>query len=181
MKIAITGHTAGIGQALAKQYADRGHEIVGLSKRNGHNIRIIPKIADLIEPCDVFVNNAQSGYAQTELLFEMAQRWQGTRKHIIVVSTMMTQDPISVLPGLDMLAYHQQKVTLEEMVKQLRYQRIGINITIVRPGNIATSPDKTVPPAADVNNWARTLLDVLDMANTNNLTIPDISLGPRNL
>jgi nucleoside-diphosphate-sugar epimerase len=181
VKIAITGHTAGIGQALAKQYADRGHEIVGLSKRNGHNIRIIPKIADLIEPCDVFVNNAQSGYAQTELLFEMAQRWQGTRKHIIVVSTMMTQDPISVLPGLDMLAYHQQKVTLEEMVKQLRYQRIGINITIVRPGNIATSPDKTVPPAADVNNWARTLLDVLDMANTNNLTIPDISLGPRNL
>ena len=71
MKIAITGHTAGIGQALAKQYADRGHEIVGLSKREGHNIRVIPKIADLIEPCDVFINNAQAGYAQTELLFEI--------------------------------------------------------------------------------------------------------------
>jgi len=181
MKIAITGHTAGIGQALAQGYCLDGHEVVGLSKRDGNNIRNVPKICDQIEPCDVFVNNAQSGYAQTELLFEMAQRWQGTRKHIIVVSTMMTQDPISVLPGLDMLAYHQQKVTLEEMVKQLRHQRLGITITIVRPGNIATSSDKTVPPAADVNNWARTLLDVLDMANTNNLTIPDISLGPRNL
>jgi NADP-dependent 3-hydroxy acid dehydrogenase YdfG len=178
MKIAITGHTAGIGQALAKQYSDRGHEIVGLSKRNGHNIRAIPKIADLIEPCDVFINNAQAGYAQTELLFEMVKRWEGTRKHIIVISTIMTQDPVSVLPGLDMLAYHQQKVTLEEMVKQLRYQRLGVKIIIVRPGNIATSLDKTVPPAADVNNWARTLLDLLDMAKNNNLTIPEISLGP---
>ena len=32
MKIAITGHTAGIGKALAEQYSNRGHEIVGLSK-----------------------------------------------------------------------------------------------------------------------------------------------------
>ena len=178
MKIAITGHTAGIGQAIAEEYQLAGHEIVGLSQREGNNIRNTPKISNQIEPCDVFINNAQAGYAQTELLFEIAKRWQGTKKHIIVVSTMMTQDPISVLPGLDMLAYHQQKVTLEEMVKQLRHQRLGINITIVRPGYIATQPGQTVPPAADVNNWARTLLDLFDMAKNNNLEIPDISLGP---
>ena len=128
MKIAITGHTAGIGQALAKEYVLDEHEVVGLSRREGNNIRNISKICDQIEPCDVFVNNAQAGYTQTELLFEMAQRWTGTKKHIIVISTMMTQDPVSVLPGLDMLAYHQQKVTLEEMVKQLRHQRLGITI-----------------------------------------------------
>jgi len=179
VKIAITGHTAGIGQALAQEYCLDGHEVVGLSKRDGNNIRNIPKICDQIEPCDVFVNNAQAGYAQTELLFEMAQRWQGTCKHIIVISTMMTQDPVSVLPGLDMLSYHQQKVTLEEMVKQLRHQRLGISITIVRPGYIATQPGQTVPPAADVDNWARVLLDVLAMADANQLNIPDISLGPQ--
>lgn len=178
MKIAITGHTAGIGQALTREYQQLGHEIVGLSRREGHNIRNIPKICDQIEPCDVFVNNAQAGYAQTELLFEMAQRWAGTKKHIIVISTMMTQDPVSVLPGLDMLAYHQQKVTLEEMVKQLRHQRLGISITIVRPGYIATQPGQTVPPAADVNNWAKTLIAVFKTAEANKLVIPDISLGP---
>jgi NADP-dependent 3-hydroxy acid dehydrogenase YdfG len=178
VKIAITGHTAGIGQALSNEYILNGHEIVGLSRRQGNNIRNIPKICDHIEPCDVFVNNAQAGYAQTELLFEMTQRWQGTKKHIIIISTMMTQDPISVLPGLDMLAYHQQKIALEEMVKQLRHQRLGVKITIVRPGYIATQPGQTVPPAADVNNWAKTLLDLFDMAKNNNLSIPDISLGP---
>ena len=181
MKIAITGHTAGIGQALAQEYILDEHEVVGLSQREGNNIRNTPKICDQIEPCDVFINNAQAGYAQTELLFEMVQRWQGTKKHIIVISTMMTQDPVSILSGLDMDQYRIQKVALEEAVRQLRNRRLGVKITIVRPGNIATSPDKTVPPAADVNNWARTLLDLLDMAKNNNLSSPDISLGPRNL
>jgi NADP-dependent 3-hydroxy acid dehydrogenase YdfG len=178
MKIAITGHTAGIGQALAKLYSESNHEIIGLSKREGNNIRIIPKICNQIEPCDVFVNNAQAGYSQTELLFEMAKRWQGTNKHIIVISTMMTQAPISSLPGLDMDEYRVQKVALEEAVKQIRNRRLGIKITIVRPGNIATSPDKTVPPSADVNNWATTLLNILKIATENSLQIADISLGP---
>ena len=94
MKIAITGHSAGIGQALAETYY--GHEIVGISRRDGNNIRNIPKIADLIEPCDLFINNAQSGFAQTELLFEVHRRWADTQKHIMVISTMMTQQPVSV-------------------------------------------------------------------------------------
>jgi len=179
MKIAITGHTAGIGQALCKLYTTQGHEVVGLSKRDGNNIRNIPKIADQIEPCDIFVNNAQAGYAQTELLFEMAQRWKGTKKHIIVISTMMTQDPVSTLDGLDMDQYRVQKVTLEEAIKQVRHRRLGLRITIVRPRNIATSPDKTVPPAADVDNWAQTLLTLLETAENNGLKIPDISLGPQ--
>jgi hypothetical protein len=78
----------------------------------------------------VFINNAQAGYAQTELLFEMASRWQGTKKHIIIISTMMTQDPVSVLPGLGMDHYRIQKVTLEETVKQLRNRNLGIRLAM---------------------------------------------------
>jgi len=180
MKIAITGHTAGIGQALANEYASAGYEILGLSKREGNNIRNTPKICDQIESCDVFVNNAQAGYSQTELLFEMVDRWQGTKKHIVVISTMMTQDPVSVLPGLGMDHYRVQKVALEEAVKQIRNRRLGVRLTVVRPGNVATSSDKTVPPAADVTNWAHTLIKLFDLAETNNLSIPDISLGALN-
>jgi NADP-dependent 3-hydroxy acid dehydrogenase YdfG len=178
MKIAITGHTAGIGQALAQEYQLNGDEIVGLSQRDGNNIRNTPKICDQIEPCDVFVNNAQAGYAQTELLFEMARRWAGTKKHIVVISTMMTQEPVCLMPGLDMDHYRLQKVALEEAVRQIRHRRLGVKITLVRPGNIATALDKTVPPAADVDNWAKTLLSLLEMATHNNLKISDISLGP---
>jgi NADP-dependent 3-hydroxy acid dehydrogenase YdfG len=178
MKIAITGGTAGIGQALGNAYESCGHEVLRLSRRTGYNIRVIPKIADAIEPCDIFVNNAQAGYAQTELLFEMAQRWSGTGKRIIVVSTQMTQYPVSPLPGRDMDEYRVQKIALEEAVKQIRHHQSGVKITIVRPGNIATSPDKTVPPAADVDTWAGVLVSMLDMAQANDLAITDISLCP---
>lgn len=176
MRIAVTGHTAGIGQALAKCYESRGHEIIGLSRRNGHNIRNIARISESIEPCDIWINNAQSGFAQTELLFEMANRWQGTGKTILVISTMMTQEPVSSLPGLDMDLYRVQKVALEESVRQLRSRDIGIKLVIVRPGNVATSPDKTVPPAADVNRWAESLVSMFESIGSD-LLVSDISLG----
>jgi NADP-dependent 3-hydroxy acid dehydrogenase YdfG len=166
MIIAITGHTAGIGQAMANEYTARGHTVLGFSRRNGHNIRSVPKIAGLIEPCDVFVNNAQAGFAQTELLFEMARRWQGSKKQIIVISTIMTQDPVSVLPGLGMTEYRIQKVALEESVKQLRHQKLGIGFRIVRPGKVNTQGDGGTDPAL----WAKKLLDILD------LDVLDVSL-----
>jgi NAD(P)-dependent dehydrogenase (short-subunit alcohol dehydrogenase family) len=124
MKIAITGHTAGIGQALAKFYSQQGHDIVGLSRREGNNIRNIPKIADQIEPCDVFVNNAQAGYAQTELLFEMAQRWTGTKKRIVVISTMMTQDP-------------------SERIARLRHGSVSFAKNLFRRSSATNTPQKT--------------------------------------
>ena len=90
-RIAITGHSAGIGQAFAKIYKEQGHEVVGLSRRNGFNIRNIPKLLGEIESCDIFINNAQIGFAQTELLFAVHQAWQGVpNKQIISISTLMT-------------------------------------------------------------------------------------------
>jgi NADP-dependent 3-hydroxy acid dehydrogenase YdfG len=178
MKIAITGHTAGIGRSLANSYNSRGHEIIGLSKRHGDNIRNIIKISQKIEPCDMWINNAQDGFAQTELLFEMARRWQGTHKHIMVISTMMTQQPSSSLPGLDMDLYRVQKVALEESICQIRNRHLKINLTLVRPGNVATSTDKTVPPAANVDHWAETLVKLFETAAPD-LVIPEISLAPR--
>ena len=60
-RIAITGHSAGIGQALLKIYETHGHEVVGLSRRNGYNIRSTSKIVEKIRDCDIFINNAQAG------------------------------------------------------------------------------------------------------------------------
>lgn len=176
MKIAITGHTAGIGQALAEAFY--GDEIVGLSRRTGYNIKNTPKVADQIESCDLFISNAQAGFAQTELLFEMHRRWAGLNKKIWVVSTMMTQQPVSTIEGMD--EYRIQKISLELAAHQLRYATPhGPHITVVRPGWIATQPGTTSPPAADPVTWARVLVQMFRMAEANNLAIADISLGPK--
>lgn len=178
MKIAITGHTAGIGRALSEIYSKQGHDIIGISKREGNNIKNIPKTVGLIEPCDMFINNAQAGYAQTELLFEMAKQWAGTNKQIIVISTMMTQEVSCPIDNLDMDHYRVQKVALEEAVRQLRNKHLKIKLTLVRPGNIATNSSKTVPPAANVDIWANTLLHIFRLVESANLRIDEVSLGP---
>ena len=79
MEIAITGHKRGIGRELTEQLKDMGHSIVGISRSDGENIRRIAHTASLIEPCDLFINNAISLYAQTELLFEVWHRWADSK------------------------------------------------------------------------------------------------------
>jgi len=112
----------------------------------------------------MFVNNAQAGYAQTELLFEMHKRWADTDKHIVVISTMMAQHPVSVMEGMD--EYRIQKVALEQAVHQLRYKNpTGPIITLVRPGRVDNPTE-----------WARTLVKLFNTAEANGFVIPDISL-----
>jgi hypothetical protein len=175
MKIAITGHSAGIGQALSKIYNNQGHEIIGLSRRNGHNIRSIPKLASIIEPCDLFINNAQVGFAQTELLFEVWRKWQGLPKHIMVISTIMTALPTSPKDEWD--EYWLQKRTLEEGCRQLQSKSDFPYITLVKPGSVATQPNQSTPEYADVTEWAETLVKCFDITNPN-LRISEIALGP---
>lgn len=176
-KIAITGHSAGIGQALLHTYQFRGHEVVGLSRRNGFNIRSIPKLVEQIKDCDMFINNAQVGFAQTELLFAVYKEWQGQEgKKIINISTMMTMEPVSSLPGIEMIEYYVQKTALEEAHKQLLHLHNWPKLCLVKPGAVATQLGQTSPrPYADVNEWALRLVDIL--AAGNNLEVAEISLG----
>ena len=183
MKIAITGHTAGIGQAFANILQRRGHEIVGLSKRHGHSIRNIPKIAEKIIPCDIFINNAQAGYAQTELLYEVWEKWQDLPgKHIWCIGTMMTQLPMDqAVPGhsdLEMSQYRNQKIALDDAITQLRNKKHLPVITMIRPGGIATQPGQTSEwPYCDVDAWANTVISTMLLANEQGMRYNELSLG----
>lgn len=177
MKIAITGHSAGIGAALAKVYETRGHEVIGLSRRNGNNIRSLPKILNPIRDCDVLINNAQSGYGQVELLFAVWNMWQNEKnKTIINISTMMTLEPISTILGLEYDAYRIQKLALEEAHKQLLYKGFGPKLILVKPGAVATQEGQSEPDYANVDEWANALVKCLESVGPN-LLISEISLG----
>jgi hypothetical protein len=180
MKIAITGHTAGIGQAFTKILESRGHEIVGISRRLGENIRRIEHTANLIQSCDMFINNAQTQYAQTELLYAVWQRWQGKEgKYIWNISTQMTQLPINSTPDgrddLIMSQYRNQKIALEEASRQLRFKNAWPNISIIRPGSVATQEtfDNTNKAAVDV--WTQNIINIFSLYET--INIQEISVG----
>ena len=182
MKIAITGHTAGIGQAFANVLQNRGHEIVGLSKRQGDNIRNTPKIVEKIIPCDLFINNAQAGYAQTELLYAVWQVWQDQPgKHIWCVGTMMTQYPVDLhVPGysdIDMSHYRNQKIALDDAIAQLRNKKHMPVITMIRPGAVATQPGQTPDwPYCQVDAWANTVISTMLLANEQSMRFNELAL-----
>ena len=173
MKIAITGHTHGIGKAFAEQLSNRGHEIIGISRRDGENIRRVVHTATLIEPADLFINNAQSNYAQTELLYEVWKRWANwmppREKWIWNISTMLTQ-------GYDQWKlgqYRTQKVALEEASQQLRTKCKWPKISIIRPGAVVTNDETN--EGADVNVWVKSVIDTF--THNPNINITDISVG----
>ena len=63
MKVAITGHTKGIGRAIADLYYT--DEVVGFSRSNGYDISVEESISRIITEsleCDIFVNNAYHAF-----------------------------------------------------------------------------------------------------------------------
>ena len=160
MKIAITGHSAGIGQALAKQYEKRGHEIIGLSRRNGYNIRNLPKVSNQIESCDMFINNAQVGFAQTELFWEVWTRWRGQQKTIVNISTQMTSTNLA--PREEWDQYLIQKKTLELAHNQCVQRDKKLKLILINPGMIATQPGQEEPEYENVDQYAAEVIEYIN-------------------
>ena len=69
MKIAITGHTKGIGKACVDLF---DHECIGFSRSNGFDIdKSITSIVRASKDCDVFINNAFNYHSQIKMFQEM--------------------------------------------------------------------------------------------------------------
>ena len=84
MKIAITGHSKGIGKELYDIF-DSDHQVEGFSRSNGYNISEKHRlIARSVKDCDVFVNNAWKGYYQLELLNAVFDMWKDDETKTIV-------------------------------------------------------------------------------------------------
>ena len=167
MKIAVTGHKRGIGKAFAEQLSDRGHTIVGISRSDGENIRRVAHTASLIQPCDVFINNAISMYAQTELLFEVWHKWQHSDivHHIWNISTKVCEsDTDKQIHGLTMresMEYRNQKMALELAHVQLYSQDSKTRMRLIRPGSVNTQPFSE-PDSISADDFVAQVLDNQD-------------------
>ena len=87
-KIAVIGHTKGIGKAIVKLYKKKGYDIVGLSRSNGYDIEnnqegIIEKLRD----CNLVVVNAYAGRGQYELLKRIYSAFHHHYKKIAVITS----------------------------------------------------------------------------------------------
>jgi NAD(P)-dependent dehydrogenase (short-subunit alcohol dehydrogenase family) len=183
MKIAITGHSNGIGKSFAGYLLNRGHDIVGLSKRDGNNIRNIPSMVEKIVPCDMFINNAQAGYAQTELFQHVVEQWKNDKNKMIWnISTVMASDyKMPTITGMidrQLAEYRTQKRALEDAIKTARSQGTRCRIILIRPGAVATQTyNQAGVDSADVDAWTSTICNFYTTCREHCLYPDEISLS----
>ena len=133
--VAITGHTSGIGQALAIALQRRGDTVIGLSRSNGHDITSPEGIVRHAGDADVFINNAHAGFSQVELLFAVARAWAARPRCQIVVMSSLSADGIN--PSQGRYAIH--KKALDAACEQVQADpSIKCRVTLLRFGYVDT-------------------------------------------
>ena len=83
MKVAITGHTSGIGKEIANLFPDH----LGFSRSNGYDISVDEQQEQIISQsleCNVFINNAYFKNAQSKIFSMILEHWRYDASKTIV-------------------------------------------------------------------------------------------------
>ena len=146
MKIAITGHTRGLGKTLLARLPDA----VGFSRAE-ISIDDTDALVSAVEPFDVFINNACSGFSQTRVLLALFERWKYTDKTIVNIGSRSKYPNIS--KGFE---YSAAKASLSHTSDSLRFLADRrCRIIDINPGLMQSDlPSVTYSEVADAVLWA---------------------------
>jgi NADP-dependent 3-hydroxy acid dehydrogenase YdfG len=139
MKVSITGHTKGIGKAIANLYTD----VIGFSRSNGYDIgnpvdvqRIVTESAH----CDVFVNNAYHSTAQTVIFESLLELW-----HTDPSKTIVNINSRTIYNGPNQRQYTTDKKLLRSSaVNAIRDVDRKCRVININPGYIKTDMTQAV-------------------------------------
>lgn len=137
MKYAITGHSAGIGQALYNFLPNA----VGFSRSNGYDItdsKSRQQIVQQCNNCDVFINNAFNEFGQTYMLLDMFHSWKNTDKTIVNVGSVIAEDTTVLKNYEHLLEYQIQKKSLKVLHNDLSNLNYSVKLKYVYFGYVGT-------------------------------------------
>jgi len=87
-KIAVIGHTRGIGKAIYDLYRKKKYKVVGMSKSNGFDIiHDQDKILEQIQDCSLVVLNAHADRGQLNLLKKIYGRHSFDKMKVAVITS----------------------------------------------------------------------------------------------
>ena len=174
MKIAITGHTQGIGQALYQGWTKQGHDVGGFSRSNGYDIstdRGIDQIVSESIDCDVFVNNAFDGppqedwanFAQTQIYMAVYDAWKAAGKtgHIINIGSTGSKSIVAPEPRFE--TYRISKAALEHASCQgtqaFKQNIVAFKTTLITLDRLDSELSRSRP------NWTGNGVNLNDISN----------------
>ena len=132
-KIAIIGHTRGIGKAIADLYESKKYKVIGLSRSNGYDIVTEQdKILEQIEGCGLVVINAHAGKGQLDLLKRIYGRHSFDHMKVAVITstsgTPMGEDEELLDP--EYAEYCKNKKILIEYIEQLQQELLNRPLSV---------------------------------------------------
>jgi short-subunit dehydrogenase len=87
-KIAIIGHTKGIGTAIADLYKKKKYQVIGLSSSNGYDLQGSQvEIMEQLDDCPLVVINAYVGGGQMTLLKRIYGKYLFENKKVAVITS----------------------------------------------------------------------------------------------
>jgi len=155
MKVAITGHTRGLGRELLARIPGA----VGFS-RGEISIDDSDALVEAVQGFDVFINNACSGFSQTTVLLALFERWKHTSKTIVNIGSRSKYPNLS--KGYE---YSAAKASLSHASNSLRFQSDKrCRIIDINPGLMASDlPSLTYSEVADAVLWAINLPEHIEV------------------
>jgi NADP-dependent 3-hydroxy acid dehydrogenase YdfG len=140
--VAITGHSRGIGKGLLDYFDSKGCRVKGFSLDNGFDISTKEnqeQIIKLTKDCDLFINNAYSGYAQVDIAkLWHAQHWHD--QHFIINTSSMAAEPLADIPTNFpwLTPYGEEKYAINRASWEINHSRSKCKSIVVMPGVVAT-------------------------------------------
>ena len=132
-KIAIIGHTKGIGKAIADLYKKKKYQVIGLSSSNGYDLQCSQvEIMEQLDDCPLVVINAYVGGGQMTLLKRIYGKYLFENKKVAVI-TSTSGTPIGEdedLQNPEYIDYCKNKKTLIEYIEQLQQELMNKPLSV---------------------------------------------------
>ncbi len=136
-KIAIIGHTKGIGKAIADLYRAKKYSVLGLSRSNGFDIsKDQEKILENIEGYPLVVVNAHAGRAQLELLKRIYGKHAFDKMKVAVITSTSGTDEgedyneFELWNKFEYVQYCESKKDLIEYIEELQQELISKPLSV---------------------------------------------------
>lgn len=147
-RVAITGHTKGIGEQLWNRLEDRGIQLKGFSKSTGYNLQRVSTCKKVVQEvvdwnADVFINNAYVPDNQVRLLYLLYEHWEN-KPRLIVNLSATSSDSITNFSQMgyneNWTPYVSDKARLDFASLQLAnmYKKGKCRVSLVKPGFVDT-------------------------------------------
>ena len=136
-KIAVIGHTKGIGKAICDLYKKKKYEVIGMSRSNGHDIiHDQEKIIENIQGCDLVVLNAHADRGQLNLLKRIYGLYAFDKMRVAVITSTsgLDEEPdysqFQIWDKFKYVQYCEIKKELIEYIEELQQELISKPLSV---------------------------------------------------